>query len=81
MREDRKEEILDKISQIATNDPTASEEIEFDIKVFKNEEDNVVIDLVAHQMMTSEDEADRMSVYLVAALSTISNASLEFIDK
>ena len=49
MTEARREELLAKITKVASNDLTVYEGIESDIKVSKNDQNgNIVIDMVVH---------------------------------
>ena len=82
MTQERKEQLLEKIIKVASNDVTAFAGTESDIKVSKNEENgDIVIDLVAHFMKTDENDQDRMNISYAAAKSTIKNATIQQQEK
>ena len=78
MTEDRKQELLAKIEQVASNDITVFAGTDYDVKVQKNQENgSIVIDLVAHIMKSDENEPDKMNVSYAAAYCMITNATAE----
>ena len=82
MSEDRRDELLAKITKVASNDAAAFAGTESDIKVSQDEESgNIAIDLIAHWIQSNEDEPDKMLVNYAAAKSTIKNASLQYKEK
>ena len=76
--EERKQEILAKISKVASNDPEAFNGTEKDIKVSKDfETGNIIIDMAAHCIQADPNDAERMNVCYAATKSAIKNASTE----
>ena len=76
MAEERKQELLAKISMVASNDLTAFDGAESDIKVSKDSETGkILIDIVVHWIQTDPEEADMMNVSYAAANSAIKNAT------
>ena len=72
----RKSELLDKLDKVASNDLTVTQDIEYDIKVSKNDDGNIDIDLIAHCMKTNEDAPDKMEIYYAAGKCGIKNPSI-----
>ena len=82
MTEKRREQLLAKIVKIASNDATAFAGVEQDITLAKdNEAGTIIIDMVAHFMVSDEDLPDQMNVSYAAAKSIIKNATLEQQEK
>ena len=53
MLETRRQELLDKIAKVASNDITQFDGLDYDIKLNRDEEnDSIVIDLLANWMRT-----------------------------
>ena len=72
MSEARKQELLQKIIQIASNDVTASGGIDREIKLIRDEENKtIVIDLLVNWMRSDEEEPDKMSIHYAASKSAI----------
>ena len=72
-----KSELLDKLDKVASNDLTATSEIESEIKISRNDDGNIEIDLIAHCMKGNEDEPDKMEIYYAAGKCGIKNPSIE----
>ena len=67
---------------MATNDPTAFEGAEFDIKVTRNEANGEIkVDVIAHWIGADEDEDDKMRVSFGSGIGIINNASLGHKEK
>ena len=77
MTDARRNELLDKLDKVASNDLTVTQDIESDIKISKNDEGNLDIDLIAHCMKTNEDTPDKMEIYYAAGKCGIKNPSIE----
>ena len=77
MTEARRTELFDKLDKVVSNDLTVTQDIESDIQISKNDEGNLVIDLIAHCMKTNEDAPDKMEIYYAAGLCGIKNPSIE----
>ena len=78
MTEDRKQELLAKIEQVASNDITMFAGTDYDVKIQKDEQDgSLTMDLVAHSMKSDENEPDKMNVSYAAAYCKITNATAE----
>ena len=77
MTEVRRSELLEKLDKVASNDLTVTQDIESDIKISKNDEDNIDIDLIAHCMKTNEDAPDKMEIYYAAGKCGIKNPSIK----
>ena len=76
MTEDRKQELLAKIEQVASNDVTEFSGTDHDVKIQKNQEDgSFIIDLVAHSIKSDEGDPEKMNVSYAAAYCMIENAS------
>ena len=74
--------MLDKIRKVASNDLTAFAGIEQDIQVEKNENDDVIIDILAHYIVPDENEGDRMIMRYATCKSLIKDPNLdEYRDK
>ena len=59
MTEERKGQLLEKISKIASNDVTVFAGTESDIKVSKSDKSGeIIIDMVVHFMKSDEEKAD-----------------------
>ena len=72
MSEARKQELLQKIIQIASNDVTASGGIDREIKLIPDEENKtIVIALLVNWMRSDEEEPDKMSIHYAASKSPI----------
>ena len=54
---------------------------ESDIKISKNNESNLEIDLIAHCMRTNEIVPDKLEIYYAAGKCGINNASIEQLEK
>ena len=74
-------ELLDKINMVATNDPKASPDPEFDIKVSRADTDSYLVDILVHFVIKDEEEDDRMDVHFAASKSFINNANQHNQDK
>ena len=81
MTEAQRSELLDKLDKVASNDLTVTQDIESDIKVSKNDEGNLDIDLIAHCMKTNEDAPDKMEIYYAAGKCGIKSPSIEEREK
>ena len=81
MTEVRRIELLEKLDKVASNDLTVTQDIESDIKISKNDEGNLDIDLIAHCMKTNEDSPDKMEIYYTAGKCGIKNPSIEQLEK
>ena len=77
MTEDRKTELLDKINMVATNDPKASPDPEFNIKVSLSEVSagSYLVDILVHYVVPIENDYDKMDVNFAACKGLISNAN------
>ena len=73
MSEARKEEILDKIHLVVTNEVTQVD-VENDIKLYRGrveESDIIVIDLLVYWMKEVKEEPDKISIHYAASKSPI----------
>ena len=78
MSEERKQELLTKITKFASNDATTNDSLESDIKVTHDSESgNILVDTVAHWMKTDENEPERMNISYAASKCAIKNASIQ----
>ena len=60
---------------------TAFDGLESDIKLSKTDDGKILIDLIAHQMMTNEDYPDKMNINIAAARSFIKDPSFQHQQK
>ena len=82
MLETRRQELLDKIAKVASNDITQFDGLDYDIKLNRDEEnDSIVIDLLANWMRTDQENPDRMAVSYAASKSAITRPHREHIEK
>ena len=82
MSEGRREELLAKIARVASNDATAFAGTESDIAVSQGgASGDIAIDVVAHWIISNEDQSDEMMIHYAAAVGTIKNASVQNQDK
>ena len=82
MTEARKDELLTKIDQVASNDTTAFAGTVTDIKVEQDSEsEDINVDIVVHNITQNEDEPEIMSISYATANSVIQNASNEQEEK
>ena len=76
MTEERKQELLAKIERVANNDISVFSGVDSDIKIIKKSNENeIIIDMAVHFMITDEAEADRMNISYATCNSIIKNAS------
>ena len=68
-------QLINKINMVATNDPRASSDPEYDIKVSKAAPDSYLVDILVHFVIPNEDEDDKMDVHFAASRSFIKNAN------
>ena len=77
MTQQRKDELLTKITQVANNDVATLAGVEKDIRVVKsNENGEIIIDMVVHFIKTDENAPELINVSYAAALARIQNASI-----
>lgn len=82
MTNKRKAELLAKIAMVASNDLTAFAGTEQDIETTWDEQNSGInIDFVVHYIMRDEDKDDKMIVRYAACNSTITNPSIQYLDK
>ena len=55
--------------------------LESDIKLSKMDDGSILIDLIAHQMMSNEDYPDQMNINIAAARCLIKDPSLQYQQK
>ena len=77
----RKSELLDKLDKVASNDLTVTSDIESNIKISKNDDGNIEIDLIAPCMKTNEDAPDKMEIHYAAGKCGIKNPSIGQLEK
>ena len=75
MTEDRKTELLEKINMVAENDPKASIDTEYDIKVSKAGTESYLVDILVHSVIPIEEDSDKMDINFAACKGLISNAN------
>ena len=85
MSEARKQALLDKISQVASqvaSDDITTAEVNSDIKLYRDvESGNIVIDILVNWIASNKEKPDRMSISYAASNSVIKQPSSEHEEK
>ena len=85
MSEARKQALLDKISQVASqvaSDDITTVEVNSDIKLYRDvESGNIVIDILVNWMASNKEQPHRMSISYAASNSVIKQPSSEDEEK
>ena len=77
MSELHKDNIMSKIMQVKSNETSSIAATEWDITVKALEDDSseIIVDLIAHYIISNEEASDTMMVSYATANSLITNAS------
>ena len=77
MSELHKDNIMSKIIQVKSGETSAIAATEWDItvKASENDRSEIIVDLVAHYIISNEEASDTMTVSYATANSLITNAS------
>lgn len=81
--ESRRDELLAKIMKVKDSDHTAFAGAEWSIQLTADENDtsSIEVDLLAHYIVSNENEPDTMTVNYAAAKSTIKPATTQYTQK
>ena len=71
MTEERKVEMLEKIQRIVNDDATAFSGVESNIRVVKDSNGDIIIDMLAHIMKTEDGDPESMDMSYAATKSVI----------
>ena len=81
MIEERRTELLAKIEQVTSNDLTAFDDLESDIKLIKMDGGNILVEFLANQMMSYENANDQMDIHISTWRSLVKKLSLQHQQK
>ena len=81
--ENRRDELLAKIMKVKDTDHTAFAGAEWSIQLTADENDtsSIEVDLLAHYIVSNENEPDTMTVNYAAAKTTIKSATTQYTQK